>query len=321
MPLKRRARRLGHRLQALAVRGAVAATGALPPRTENRLFGALARVAYRGLRVRRDVVEGNLRVAFPDRPDAWIRETAEACYAHLGREMMVGLRIGGMSREEIVARTELSGLPALQQTLADGGGAVIFAGHFGNWEMAGAALASRGVPLDVVAQRQRNRALDAMITGAREHTGMRIIDRTKAPRQALRSLRSGRAVGFLADQDARRSGVFVPFFGRLASTHRGPAILALRAGAPVFIVLAARVGEGYQVSLERVEVDREGGTDDVVRRITAAATARLEAAVRRRPEQYLWLHKRWKTRPRPGDVPSAGAGGPPAQEQATERPV
>lgn len=292
--------RIGHRLEAWAVRGAVAATGALPPRARDAFIRGLAAAGYRGLRIRRDVAEANLSAAFPEQPEAWIRETAEACYAHLAREMLVAADLGRMSPEEVRQRTTVSGLAVLEDALAAGRGAVLFTGHFGSWEMAGAALAARGIPLDVVAQRQANPLLDALITGAREGVGMRVIERSRAPRQALRALREGRAVGFLADQDARRSGVFVPFFGRPASTHRGPAILALRAGAPVFMVLAARAGEGYEVTMEEVDVSRAGETDDVVRRITAAATARLEAAIRRNPTQYLWLHKRWKTRPRQG---------------------
>lgn len=292
--------RLTHRLEALAVRGAVAATGALPTTAEDAFLRGLAAVAYKGVKVRRELVEANLRAAFPERPEHWIHRMAGSCYVHLAREMLVGVRLGRMSAQEIQARTSVDGLPELRRALAAGRGAVLFTGHFGNWEVAGASLAARGIPLDVVAQRQRNPLLDELINGARRRAGMRVIYRTRAPKQALRALRDGRAVGFLADQDARQSGVFVPFFGRLASTHRGPATLALRARSPVFTVLATRAGEGYEVSVEPVDVSREGETDEVVRRITAAATARLEAAVRRHPAQYLWLHKRWKTRPGAG---------------------
>ncbi|HUH12413.1 MAG TPA: lysophospholipid acyltransferase family protein [Longimicrobiales bacterium] len=278
----------------VAVLGAAAA---LPERAREPFVGALATAAYRGVGIRRDVTEANLRLAFPDADDAWIRATGRACYAHLAREMLVAVRLGSMTPAEVRARARVRGLELLEEPLGRGDGVVLITGHFGNWEMGGATLAAHGVPLDVVAQRQRNPLVDGIINRSRGHSGMGLIERSRATRQGLRALRDGRAVGFVADQDARRAGVFVPFFGRPASTHRGPAILALRSGAPVFILTAVRAGAGYEVHLEPVEVSRAGDTEDVVRRITAAATARLEAAIRRHPEQYLWLHKRWKSRP------------------------
>lgn len=293
------------------MRASLAVTARLPEPAERGLVAGLAGVAHGWLGIRRELAEENLRRAFPERPAEWIRATARAAYAHLGREMLVAARLERLGREGVLARTRVEGLDGLREALGRGRGAVLFTGHFGNWELAGAALTVRGVPLDVVAQRQSNRHLDALIRRAREAVGMRVIERGKAPRGALRALRSGRAVGFVADQDARRHGVFVPFFGRPASTHRGPALLALRASAPVFVVTAARVPDGYEVTVEPVVVDRGGETEQAIERLTAAATARLEAAVRRHPEQYLWLHRRWRTRPRPA----------PAQEPPSSEPV
>jgi Kdo2-lipid IVA lauroyltransferase/acyltransferase len=111
-------------------------------------------------------------------------------------------------------------------------------------------------------------------------------------------LRAGRAVAFVSDQDARGTGVFVPFFGRLASTHRGPALMAIRTGAPLFVGYAMRAADGsYVGGIEEITVSREGDMDEAVLRLTAAFTARLEALIRRAPEQYFWQHRRWKTRP------------------------
>jgi Kdo2-lipid IVA lauroyltransferase/acyltransferase len=127
--------------------------------------------------------------------------------------------------------------------------------------------------------------------------GLGIIDRFESHRLAIKALRAGRAVAFAADQNAGRSGVFVPFFGRLASTHRGPALFAVKTDAPVFLGYCVRTSNGYAGGLEPIEVDRSGKLDDVVYNITAAFTKRLEEVVRSVPDQYLWLHRRWKTRP------------------------
>jgi KDO2-lipid IV(A) lauroyltransferase len=217
------------------------------------------------------------------------------------------LRVSALSAEAVLARTEVEGLAELRAALDAGRGVVLVSGHLGNWEIGGAALAVRGVPIDVVAQRQSNPLFDRLVVETRERLGMRVIPRELGTRQGLRSLREGRLLALVADQDARGGGVFVPFFGRLASTHRGPAMLALRTGAPLFVTrgLLRTPEGGYRGGVEEVVVDREGELDDVVERMTAAFTARLEAGVRAAPDQYFWQHRRWKSRPPEERAPGA----------------
>lgn len=261
-------------------------------------FGELVgRLGYAPLRIRRKVVEAHLRMAFPDENEAWIRDTARGVYAHLGREALATIRLGQMSRAELLERTTAVGLEALAEGLAHGRGVVLVSGHIGNHEIGAAAVAARGIPLDIVVQRQGNPLFDAALVAARERFGVGVIDRFSPTRELARSLRSGHVLGFAADQNAGRAGIFVPYFGKLASTHRGAALFAVRSGAPVVMMLALRKGDGYEVSAESIEVDRNGQLDDVVYNLTAAFTARLEEVVRTAPEQYLWLHRRWKTRP------------------------
>ncbi len=315
-----RAPTAAHRVEYLLYRGATAAAGLLGDGAAGRLGAGAGRIAHRPLGIRRRLVEEHLRRAFPDRDGAWVRRTAAAAYAHLGREGVRLIRLSALDRARVLATTEVEGLDAFLAALARGRGLVLVTGHFGNWEIGGAALAARGVPLDVVAQRQSNPLFDRAIVAARERLGMRVIERGRAPKEGLRALRAGRVVAFVADQDARRAGVFVPFFGRPASTHRGPALLALRTGAPLFLGTAPRAAAGeYRIRLEPVEVDGDGEPDDVVRRLTAAFTARLEAAIRAAPEQYFWHHRRWKTRP-PEEPPGASAGITPGPEAPGRRP-
>ncbi|HEX7050438.1 MAG TPA: lysophospholipid acyltransferase family protein [Longimicrobiales bacterium] len=289
---------VAHRIEDLAVRCA-ALLGRLPGDAAGRFGALLGRIAYRPLGIRRHDVERHLRLAFPEKPERWIRATAAAAYAHLGREAMALLRLSSLDRAAVIACTEVDGLDAFQAALGRGRGLVLVTGHLGNWELGGAALAARGVPIDVVAQRQSNPLFDRRIVQARERLGMRVIERRDATRLGLRALRRGRVLAFVADQDARRAGAFVPFFGRSASTHRGPALLALRTGAAVFLGTAPRQPDGrYHIRLEEITVDRDGPLEDVVDRITAAFTHRLETAIRAAPGQYFWHHRRWKTRPR-----------------------
>jgi len=288
---------LMHRLEYTAFAGGAALGRVLGDRASSKLGAAIGQVGYRPLGIRRRLVEVHLRQAFPESDGSWIARIAARSYAHLGREAMAMLRLSDLSREVLLARSQLDGLPELEAALAQGNGVAIVAGHFGNWEIGAAILAAHGVPIDIVAQRQHNPLFDRAIIAARHRLGVGVIERSQATRLALRSLRRGRAVAFGADQNAGRTGVFVPFFGRLASTHRGAAVMALRTGAPVFLAIPLRAGSGYHMRVEEVEVDRHGDAEDAVTRMTTAFTTRLESAVRACPEQYLWHHRRWKTRP------------------------
>jgi KDO2-lipid IV(A) lauroyltransferase len=208
-----------------------------------------------------------------------------------------------MNRDVVEDRTEMIDLEELQRAWEEGKGVVVVTGHFGNWEIGGASMAARGFPVDVVVQRQRNPLFDAAITANRTRLGMTVIERKEAPRKVLRALKAGRVVGIVGDQNIRRGGVFVDFFGRPASTARGTALLAIRAGSPLVLGIARRM-EGlpqrYRVSFERVEFSPSGNLDEDVASLTEAHTRHLEKKVAETPEQYFWQHRRWKTRP-PGD--------------------
>lgn len=292
--------RIRHRLEYWAVRAARGLDRLLGPERSAALAGALGRFVYRRLRIRADVVEEQLRLAFPDRDDAWVRATARSSYEHLAREAMVMIRLSRLGREAVIEATELDGLDELRAALEEGNGALVVSGHMGNWEIGGSGVAARGIPMDAVARRQANPLVDEMVNRARNRLGMNIIPMGGATKATLRALRAGHVVGLVADQDARDRGVFVPFFGRPASTHRGPALLAIRSGAPVFAAAAVRQPDGrYRVRLRRVPIP-DGDDEEREERLTAALAAELESAVREDPGQYLWHHRRWKTRP-PGN--------------------
>lgn len=286
-----------HRLEYAAFGGFVRMAQALDSSRAVSLGSALGSFTYSAIRFRRVLVEDQLRHAFPEKDAAWIRRIARESYRHLGREAIATMRLMHASRAEVLARTEAAGVDEFHRALNEGNGAIIMAGHVGNHEMAAAALAARDVPVDVVVQQQGNPLFNQGLNETRRRMGLGIMDRFESPRLAMKALRAGRAVAFAADQDAGRSGVFVPFFGRLASTHRGPALFAFKTGAPVFFGYCLRTPTGYTGGIERLEVDRNGPLDAVVYNLTAAFTARLEEVVRSAPDQYLWLHRRWKTRP------------------------
>jgi len=286
----------------------LAVFGLLPERMALGLAGWMGWVAGVVVGVRRRVVRQHLRLAFPSETESWRRRTARASFRHVGRESLATFLLGRLSREEVLERTELGGFSFLQEALEGGRGAVLITAHFGNWEIAGASLALRDVPLDVVAQRQRNPLFDADINHTRERMGMTVIPRSVAPKEVLRSLRRGRAVAILGDQNVRKSGVFVEFFGKKASTARGAAIFALRTGSPVFMGVNRRLPgypPRYHLEILPVDFTPSGNMEDDVLRLTQLHTSYLEKEVVRAPDQYFWQHRRWKTRP-----PEEGGGDP-----------
>jgi KDO2-lipid IV(A) lauroyltransferase len=265
------------------------------------LFGeGMGWVAGACFRIRWRTVDEHLRMAFPERDAKWRRSVARASFRHLGRESVATFRLGSMDASEIRERTEVVGFEAVEEAVAAGKGLIVVTGHFGNWEMGGATAATRGIPMDVVAQRQRNPLFDADLTANRNRLGMTVIQRREAPKRVLRALREGRAVGIVGDQNVRRGGVFVDFFGRPASTARGAALFALRTGAPIFFAVVRRMPgfpQRYRATVQSVGFSPSGDMEQDVFRLTEAHTRQLERHVREAPEQYFWQHRRWKTRP------------------------
>jgi len=301
-------RSLRHAAEYALFRAASAVLLALPEVVALRAGAALGWFAGSVLRIRRSVVDENLRRAFPERSSAWRRRVARASYAHLGREAAAMLRMAGLDRKDVVTRTDVEGLDAFRAALDEGRGLVVVSGHLGSWEVGGAAVSARDIPLMAVAKPMANRRFDADLVASRERLGIEVVDTGAAPKRVLRALARGRVVALVADQNAGTNGLFVPFFGELASTHRGPALFAVRSGAPVFLGTCFAVPgrrHRYRLVLERVATPATGDAERDVLRLTEAHTALLEEAVRRAPEQYFWQHKRWKTRPAPELVPGA----------------
>lgn len=305
---------LRYRTEYLLLRIVAGVCGILPEVLADRAGAALGWVVARVGRPRWRVVADHLRRAFPEADERWRRDVGRRCYAHLGAEAVAVFRLAGMGRRGVRERTRVTGLGVVEGAVREGRGVILLSAHIGNWEIGGAALVARGFPIDVVVARQRNELFDRYLTRSRERLGFGIIPRSEGRRGVLAALREGRLAGILGDQDARRAGVFVDFFGHPASTARGPALLALRSGALVVTLFAVRLPgwrPRYHVCLEALEegAGTDGGRAARVAAMTQGFTTRIEEYVRRYPEQYFWLHKRWKTPP-PPTVPRGDAVAP-----------
>ena len=248
-------------------------------------------------------------MAFPEKSEEWVVDTARSAFRHVGREWLSVPFVSRRGLEEVRRRvTEFEGRDVLKAAYAEGRGVVIVSGHFGNWDLAGSALAAFGYPVDAVMQGMRNPLVTPLVQRYRRNLGMGLIDRANPWGRFKESLTAGRLVAFVADQDARKEGVFVPWFGRPASTHRVPALLALRTGVPFCVGGAHRVGpREYYGWLVRLDHPEGGDIKERVLELTERWVEELERRVRLYPDQYFWHHKRWKTSPPGTDLAPVGS--------------
>lgn len=289
-----------HRAEYAALRGAASVLRGLGVRGASAVGARIGGLGFSPLKIRRGVAEDQIAKAFPEYTPGAVAEIARRSYQHLGRTAMETAILPSRSRDEIVDLFEqVEGWNIVEERLARGHGLMLVSGHVGNWELGGAYLAARGLPVSVVARHMANPLVDRYLTSTRQRIGLDVIHDEVAVRRVPRALRSGRAVAFLVDQAAiGLASTWVPFFGRLAKTPRGPAVFALRLETPVVFAGVSRLPNGrFGFSFEPVDVPRTGVLDDDVDAIVASYTRALETFVRKVPEQYLWQHRRWKHLP------------------------
>lgn len=291
-----------HRAEYAALRAASGALRGLGVRGASAIGARIGGLGFAPFRIRRGVAEEQIAKAFPELGPDEVSRIARESYGHLGRTAMETMLLPSRSREEVLELfSEVEGWEVVEDRLARGNGLILASGHVGNWELGGAYLAARRLPISAVARHMANPLVDRYLTRTRERLGLNVIHDEQAVRKVPRAIREGGAVAFLVDQAAvGLASTWVPFFGRLAKTPRGPAVFALRLDAPIVFAGVSRLPTGrFRFSFEAVDVPRTGVLDADVDAIVTAYTAVLERHVRKVPEQYLWQHRRWKHLPPP----------------------
>jgi KDO2-lipid IV(A) lauroyltransferase len=180
-------------------------------------------------------------------------------------------------------------------------GLIMLTGHYGNWEITGYTLATLGFETVSVARPLNNPYLNDWLLGFRQRRGQRVINKKGASTEIADLLESGGVVAFVADQNAGPKGVFVDFFGRKASTYKSIGLLAMQFQVPVIVGFARRVEPGFQFVIDTQDIiypEQWKNENDPLRYITQRYTKAIEDFVRAAPEQYWWMHRRWKTRPK-----------------------
>ena len=300
--------RLRFGAEAAAVEAALVLARVLPRRSLLALGGAAGALAGRIDRHRTAIARENLLAAYGDAmPERERERVLRACWRHFGRITFDALAFPSLDRNALGSILKIEGLDNARAALAKGRGALVFSAHYGHWEAGAYAMGLLGIPFAVIARPLDNPILDRRLVQLRSGAGNAVIPKRRAVRETMRALARGAGVAILIDQDAREDAVFVPFFGRLAATTPTLALLALRTEAPIVPVFARVETDGsISVHIEpEVESRPTGDRDADVLRLTAACTAIVERWARRNPEQWLWMHRRWKTRP-PGET-AAGA--------------
>jgi len=258
--------------------------------------GSLGFLGWHLLRRERRKALANIAIAFPEWDAARRAMTIRGMFRHLGLCLSEILWLPNVDLAERDRTTSFEGEQPVLEALRAGRGMIMITAHCGNWEWMAYAFALFGHAVSVL-QRERDEAeLNQLITGIRARAGIRTIDRgsASAAKQMIQTLRSGGALAFLIDQSVRVESASVPFFGREALTPIGPARLAIRTETPIVLSFIERMN-GHQFIRFQPVIETARNDDPVA--LTARLTASIEEQIRRVPEQWVWMHDRWRQRP------------------------
>lgn len=294
--------KLRYRLEVFCFRILIGMTHVVPRRLMLAFGTLLGTLAYVFLGRHRRIALDNLTHALGDELEPrQLRRIARKCWQHFARVMIDTFYFSRLTLESVRRTVEIEGEEIVRNAIAKGNGVMLYSAHFGHWELAAIASGFEGVPMAIIARPLSNPGLEPVLREMREVCGNRIIYKRNAIRAIVKALSENMAVAILIDQDARERGIFVPFFGRPASTTPTPAAIALRTGAPIVPASCVPTKNGkYRLSLlPAIDTTPTGDTQADILRITTECTAILEGWVRERPELWLWMHRRWKTQPPP----------------------
>jgi KDO2-lipid IV(A) lauroyltransferase len=273
----------------------------LPRNSAIALGDFLGKFAYFLIGGARRKTQHNLKLAFSEEMDAKkLKRLARQVFENVGKNVADAIRLKKMKWKDIEKITEIEGLEYFDQAYRAGKGVIGFTGHIGNFELMAAYFSLRGYKLSVVGREVYDPRLDRLLVENRESVGLENIPSSVGIKPILKVLRAGKFLGVLADQDSSRvRGVFVNFFGRPARTPVGPTLLAYKTGSPIVPIAIVRIDSNRYKIIVRPPVDlvfsddREKDIIDVTQRCTQV----LESIILEYPDQWLWMHNRWKSKP------------------------
>ena len=269
----------------------------LPLRFVSPIDAAIGEWVYTLLGYRRSVTRNNLRNAFPELTDSRRELMVIESFRSIGRAFFEMLWMPKFTPETLRSFGTIENLDLIQKLKARGKGLVVVTAHFGAWEFVSQLYTVHsGETIHVIYKQQSNRRVDAVVKGWRERFGNKAVSMEQAPREIFRVLAAGGLVGIVGDQSAPEEATRVQFFGRAVPTFEGPAVFSLRTGAPLCVAFILRKPDGtHTVVVEEIETkDLHGTSKENVRLLTQRHVEATEAMIRKYPEQWMWMHKRWK---------------------------
>ena len=271
----------------------------LPLRSLQAVGNAMGSLLFRLLKPRREIALANLERVFGDRYDRRERERIiNFSVRNMAKTMLELLKAGWLSDEQLREFVQIRGEEHLRHAVEQGRGVVDITGHFGNWELLAATIGRLGYDLAVIARDANDQNTANIINRAREAAVAEVLPR-ESVQEMLRVLREGSILGILPDQHTERGGIWLPFMGHLACTAPGPATLAQRTGSPIVPAFARRTEDDRLdlYFLPPIEVPDTGDRQQDIRTATRLINDALSAEIMAHPEQWIWMHRRWRQPP------------------------
>ena len=264
-----------------------------------RVGRALGWLLGSGLRFRRKEVHAALQRCFPEKSPADARATADGMYRHLGILLIEILRTGCIAPATLDEEVDFSGFEKGMQILKQGRGLIVLTAHVGNFELLAMMAALKGAPLTVITKALKPKWLNDWWIETRVKFGVKMLPARDSYRYCREALKANGILGFILDQNMKRNrGVFVDYFGRPACTSPGLALLSAQTGAPVLPVFMLREPDGrHRLHVFDPLPPPQSADKEAIRQATQAYTAIIERFVREHPDQWIWLHRRWRTQP------------------------
>lgn len=293
-------KQIRHRVELAGAKFLLILPRLLPYKAAVKFGGFFGIIAFDLVRIRRKVTIENLERALGDRLDARGRiRVGRASYVNFAKSMVDMASLGRLSKKRLRELVTFVDSVHLDDALAGKKGVMIVTGHFGSWELLGASTVAYGYPVAFLVGEQSNSLVDGLINDLRKGAGIEIIARGIAARGVFESLKKNSLVALLSDQDARKAGIFVDFFGIPASTYPGAAQFAYRSGCPIICCYIVRQRNETHRAFFLPAIHPDTGADKKKEafRMTAAFTKAIENFAALYPEQYFWAHRRWKSKP------------------------
>ena len=289
-----------HRLEYLGYRIIEKLICSLPDDSLSAFARPFAFLLFHVIGIRKKVTLENLTIAFPEKSIAWKKKIAYNSYLHFLVMMLEFMKMQRWSLSKLYSKFRMAEIDKLLPVLQKGKSAILVSGHFGNWEVAMGYLHYHQIKSTAIQQNQQNDLINQRMKILHQQRGIEIVDTRGAVNNCIIALRKGRVAAILGDQDAGHRGVFVPFFSRPASTHIGAALLHLSTGAPLFLSTCNRVSKHqFELFFHRINGLKDNSvSDENIHYLTSQLMSQLEKAIRKHPEQYFWMHRRWKTSPK-----------------------